>query len=118
MENNNIGERIRIRRIQLGLTQHELALKTGYTDRSSINKIEKASRGMTQDKITIFAKALNTSEAYLLGLVDDPNWRMRTREENDFLATINGSERVLIERYRTADDEKRRIIAYLLGLDK
>ena len=118
MENNNIGERIRIRRIQLGLTQQELALKTGYTDRSSINKIEKASRGMTQDKITVFAKALNTSEAYLLGLVEDPNWRMRTKEESDFLATINVSERILIERYREADSDKKRLIAYLLELNK
>lgn len=118
MEDNNIGERIRIRRIQLGLTQHELALRTGYTDRSSINKIEKASRGMTQDKITVFARALNTSEAYLLGLVDDPNWRMRTREESEFLATVNGSEQILIEHYRKADEEKKRLIAYILGIEK
>lgn len=118
MTTNNIGERIRSRRLQLRLSQEELALKTGYTDRSTINKIEKSTRGLSQDKVTVFARALKTSEAYLLGLVDDPNWRMRTTEENDFIATINDSERILIEKYRAADDEKKRIIAYLLELDK
>ena len=118
MTGNNIGERIRARRLQLRITQEELALKTGYTDRSTINKIEKSSRGLSQDKITIFARALNTSEAYLLGLVDDPGWRMRSKEEVDFAATIKDDERVLIERYRAADDEKKRLIAYLLGLEK
>lgn len=118
MTGNNIGERIRARRLQLRITQEELALKTGYTDRSTINKIEKSSRGLSQDKITIFARALNTSEAYLLGLVDDPGWRMRSKEEVDFAATIKDDERILIERYRAADDEKKRLIAYLLGLEK
>ena len=118
MTGNNIGERIRARRLQLRITQEELALKTGYTDRSTINKIEKSSRGLSQDKITIFARALNTSEAYLLGLVDDPGWRMRSKEEVDFAATIKDDERVLIEQYRAADDEKKRLIAYLLGMEK
>ena len=118
MENNNLGERIRTRRMQLGLTQEQLALKTGYTARSSINKIEKSSRGLSQDKVTIFAKALNTSEAYLLGLVDDPNWRMRTKEENDFIATIGEKEIQLIQQYRNVDEEKQRLVAYLLELDK
>lgn len=118
MEDNNIGKRIRLRRLQLGLTQGELALKTGYTDRSSINKIEKSSRGLSQDKITVFAKALNTSEAYLLGLVEDPNWRMRTKEENDFIKSIGEEEIQLIRQFRNADAEKQRLVAYLLELNK
>lgn len=35
-----IGERIRNRRIELNMTQEELAKKAGYKSRSSINKIE------------------------------------------------------------------------------
>ena len=35
-----IGERIKYRREQLGLSQDELARRLGYKSRSSINKIE------------------------------------------------------------------------------
>lgn len=35
-----IGERIKARRLELGLTQEELAKKMGYTSRSTVNKVE------------------------------------------------------------------------------
>lgn len=35
-----IGDRIRKRREELGLTQEELAKKLGYASRSSVNKVE------------------------------------------------------------------------------
>ncbi len=63
----NIGQRIKKRREQLGLTQEELATITGYKSRSSINKIELDGRGLPQSKIVSFAKALNTTPAYLMG---------------------------------------------------
>ena len=36
-----VGDRIRKRRIELDLSQEELAKRCGYTSRSTINKIEK-----------------------------------------------------------------------------
>lgn len=56
----DIGERIKKRREELGLSQSELARKVGYTSRSTINKIEKDGRGISQDKIAAIAKALHT----------------------------------------------------------
>ena len=46
MEVNNmdIGERIKLRREELNLSQDELAKKVGYKSRSSINKIEQDGR--------------------------------------------------------------------------
>ncbi len=35
-----LGYRIRLRRLAIGMSQEELAKKTGYNSRSSINKIE------------------------------------------------------------------------------
>ena len=35
-----IGEKIARRRTELGMSQMQLAIKTGYKSRSSINKIE------------------------------------------------------------------------------
>ena len=63
----NIGIRIRQRREELGLSQDELAKKVGYKSRSSINKIEIDGRGLPQNKIIAFAKALETTPAYLMG---------------------------------------------------
>lgn len=66
-----IGERIRERREELGLSQEELAIKLGYKSRSTINKIESGINDITQSKVAEFAKALNTTPAYLMGWEED-----------------------------------------------
>lgn len=65
-------ERIKERRQALGISQQELAELTGYTDRSSIAKIEKGSVDLTQSRIAAFASALKTTPAYLMGWEDAP----------------------------------------------
>lgn len=66
-----IGDRIKQRREELGMSQDELAKKVGYKSRSSINKIEADGRGLPQKKIVDFAKALETSPSDLMGWSDD-----------------------------------------------
>ena len=66
-----VGERIRIKREQLDMTQDELAQLTGYKSRSSINKIEKGGNDLPQSKIVAFAKALKTTPSYLMGWEDE-----------------------------------------------
>lgn len=61
------GERITRRRLQLSMTQEELALKLGYKDKSSINKIEKGLSDIPQSKIIDFADALQCTKEYLMG---------------------------------------------------
>lgn len=63
-----IGQIIKRRREELGISQEELALKAGYKSRSSINKIEVDGRGLPQSKIIAIANALRTTPAYLMGL--------------------------------------------------
>ena len=67
---SNIYENIRTRREQLGMSQEDLARKMGYKSRSSINKIESGENDIPQSKIEAFAKALNTTPAYLMGWED------------------------------------------------
>lgn len=64
-----IGERIRDRRIELGMTQDELAQKVGYKSRSSVNKIE-SSRSLPLSKVQKMADALDTSPSFLMGWND------------------------------------------------
>lgn len=63
----NVGKRIRNRRLELNLTQDELAAKTGYKSRASINKIELDAQTLTQPKIKIMAEVLETTPSYLMG---------------------------------------------------
>lgn len=57
-------------REEKGLSQDALAKLTGYTDRSSITKIEKGQVDLQQSKIELFAKALGTSSHELVGWDD------------------------------------------------
>ena len=61
-----IGKKIKQKRLELNLSQDELAKKCGYKSRSSINKIELA-RDLPLNKIEVMAKALDVSPAYLMG---------------------------------------------------
>lgn len=65
-----IGERIRQRRDELGISQEELAIKLGYKSRSSINKIELGQQGLKQSKIAAIAKALETTPSFIMGWKD------------------------------------------------
>ena len=70
MRVETIGERIRLRREQLGLSQEELAKALGYKSRSSINKIELGLQKLTQSKILSIAEALQTTPDYIMGWDD------------------------------------------------
>lgn len=65
-----IGERIKQRREELGMSQDELAKKCGYASRVSISKIESDSRGLPTDKVELIAKALKVPPTYLMGWSD------------------------------------------------
>lgn len=62
------GERIKSLRKAAKMSQEELAKKVGYTDRSSIAKIESDKAELTESKIKVFAEVLGISPAELLGM--------------------------------------------------
>ena len=67
-----IYKNIKRLREQLGMSQDELAEKTGYTSRSSIAKIEKGLVDLQQSKIISFANALGVTPSQLMGWDDQP----------------------------------------------
>lgn len=98
-----IGERIRIRREELGMSQEELAKAIGYKSRSSINKIEVDGRGLPQSKVVIIAKALHVTPAYLMG------W-----EEADRAAKDDAEIDWILDQFRTLTDRNRqRLIDFI-----
>lgn len=62
------GEVIKQLRLRSGLSQEELANKMGYTDRSSISRIEKGDMKLTQDKIMEFSTLFKVSPLVILGM--------------------------------------------------
>lgn len=64
---NITGKRVQERRIELGMTQNELAEKLGYSSRFSIIKIETGKNVIPSQKLDNFAEVLHTTVSYLLG---------------------------------------------------
>ena len=64
---SDIYQRIKMRREELGLSPEALAKRMGYKSKSSINKIEMGINDIPQSKVLAFARALNTTTAYLMG---------------------------------------------------
>ena len=66
-----IGQRIRRIRIAKGLTQDDLAKLMGYSNRSTINKIESGAHNIDHEKILKFAYMLKVPAGYLLTTIED-----------------------------------------------
>lgn len=126
-----IGERVKERRLELGLTQEELARKMGFKSKASINKIESNKTDVNQTKTAQFANVLQTSIAYLMG------WTNNTDAEDDDVALsikkavdlsrdrkqrfgefMSDKEIMLVESYRSASEKDRRTVDVALELDR
>lgn len=82
-----IGDRIKARRLELDMSQDELARLVGYKSRSSINKIESDGRLLPQRKIMEIANALNTTPAYIMG------WEESNETESPYVPLTPRDER-------------------------
>ena len=67
----HIGEKIKARRVALGLSQRDLAERMGYKNHSVIARIEAGSVDLPQSRLDQFAKVLDVSHGYLLGLISE-----------------------------------------------
>ena len=61
---SELSRRILQRRLELGLSQEELAQRMGYRSKSSITKLEKGVNDIPQSKVEEFAAALETTPAW------------------------------------------------------
>lgn len=101
-----IGEKIKQRRLEIGMSQRELARKMGYSDNSTLNRIEKGTVDVSQAKIVQFAKVLNCSIAYLM------DW-----EEDKEIATdknLTDGEKLLLELFHKVPDDKKEMLLKMI----
>lgn len=65
-----IGRKLRMARMRRGMTQVELAKAVGYSDSTTIHKIEKGLQDIPISKIRAFCRVLDVDFDYLKGNVD------------------------------------------------
>ena len=88
----DVGRRVKERRIELNMTQEELACRVGYKSRSAIQKIEVGVNELKQKQIAAFAKALLTTPGFLMGWVEDKRPELSEEELRILLAYRDASE--------------------------
>jgi len=93
-----ISDRIRQRRIELGLTQKQLANRVGVS-RSAICNYENDCRNVNPDILGRFFRALQVDANYLFQDLIDQKRYLREKEEND-----------LISDYQQLDYQGRRVV--------
>ena len=92
-------------RKELGMSQDKLAQLTGYTDRSSIAKIEKGEVDIPQSKIMLFADALNVDAGTLMG------------DSGIMPTTVSSDEQRMLDLYNNLNDfHKQAALEHLLFL--
>ena len=94
----DLANRVRQRREELGMSQEDLALRMGYSSRTSVNKIENG-RPCSQKIIARLAEALGVGIPYLMG------WDEEQKEKpiNDGLSE---AKRKLIEKIKKLPEDQ------------
>lgn len=67
-----IGERIKARRMEMQMSQRDLAVRLGYANHSGVARAEAGTLDLPQSRVEQYAKALGVSVGYLMGWEDQP----------------------------------------------
>jgi len=96
-----MGEIIKQRRLELGLSQEELAVRCGFRSKSTISKMESGQRTTKTKNLLKVARALDLDPAVLV-----------VPEETDYLVTDPDVD-LVIETMRTRPDLAVEILKYV-----
>jgi len=83
------GENLKNLRLAKGMSQDELAKALGYTNRSSINKIELGKNDMPRSKVVRAAQVLGVSPLQLFEGAEEPDPDFMIRSDSWFLSIEN-----------------------------
>lgn len=89
-----VADRIKEKRLELNLSQTELAKRAGYTDKTSISKLEHSKDDISIKQISRVADALGTTIANLMGWADPVS------------DAINGSIKTFTKNSKSIDNTK------------
>lgn len=108
-----LGQRIKQRREELGMSQEELATKLGFKSRSSINKMELDKQYPRQHMIKAIADALNTTVTYILGV--DEEVEQQEQELCDLFSMCYGKESyAAVQKFLKLDSNDRKVVVTMM----
>ena len=116
-----IGERIKNRREELGLTQQELAERLGNKSRASVSTVEHNKEDMTITRIRQYAEALQTTPSYLIGLGEVSNVaepKNTPQLEQQYFLEVVAEAMKLYEKYKSSPQKIQNAIQVLLKPDQ
>ena len=67
-----IGSRIKARRQELKMSQREMAARLGYTDHTTLTRIEAGKVDLPQSRIVKIAEVLGVTPGYIMGWDQEP----------------------------------------------
>ena len=111
-----LGLRIKNKRVELGISQEELASRMGLKSKSTICKIERGEDNLTADSVKKYANALGVTPDYLYGNEDSEGHKtvkkllIEVQEEE----RENAKAKALYELYAKATPEVQSAIETLL----
>lgn len=108
MKLQELAQRIRNRRIEIGLSQDELARMAGYTSRSSITKIEAGMVDLPISKIVILANILETTPEWLMGWEDKDTKISDKLQANILKKHNNKEEQKIADVYNSLPDNSKK----------
>lgn len=103
---NAIYENIKKRRLELNMTQEQLAEKMGYSDKTMISKIESGQIDISYSKILAFAQVLRIEPEALMGWTEE--------KESTHVDYFMDELGILIE--TASDDQKKSLLAIAKAL--
>ena len=110
----NIGERIRYKRMERGWSQRDLAEKMGYSNHSTIGKIETGKVDPPTSKVAQFAEVLGTSIAYLHGWEEEIEKAPEEMAERHFQIIMDADISEMFDDFKLLDEAQRKIVKDLV----
>lgn len=90
-----LGEKVKLKREELNLSQEELAEKMNYKSKTSIHKIEVGITDLPLSKVKELAAVLKTTPAYLMGWEEDK----KEEKENNIFSQLTDEELAKLEKF-------------------
>lgn len=91
-----LGEKVKLKREELNLSQEELAEKMNYKSKTSIHKIEVGITDLPLSKVKELAAVLKTTPAYLMGWEEDK----KQEKENNIFSQLTDEELAKLEKFK------------------
>ena len=90
-----LGEKVKLKREELNLSQEELAEKMNYKSKTSIHKIEVGITDLPLSKVKELAAVLKTTPAYLMGWEEDK----KEEKENNIFSQLTDEELAKLDKF-------------------